>query len=161
MGVAGGPQGYVRQPRARVASSSACAVFGRSTQNARRLRHRGSAMARFGDDDVEKLKQFEAAANPNDPQQAALLDEMKKHVEKLSEMRKNEDPRVSFSTPEFKKAQRTFQDNFKKNFGRPVEWAMVKEHPWSTPQLRKIPPQTVDGEPWPLDADGKPIIADA
>merc|ERR1711988_1210670 len=105
MGVAGGPQGYVRQPRARVASCSACAVFGRSTQNARRLRHRGSAMARFGDDDVEKLKQFEAAANPNDPQQAALLDEM----------RKNEDPRVSFSTPEFKKAQRTFQDNFKKN----------------------------------------------
>lgn len=25
-----------------------------------------------------------------------------------------------------------------KNFGKPVEWALVKEYPWSTPQLRKI-----------------------
>lgn len=25
-----------------------------------------------------------------------------------------------------------------KNFGRPVEWALVKDHPWSTPQLRKL-----------------------
>lgn len=28
-------------------------------------------------------------------------------------MRKNEDPRLSFSTPEFKEAQRVFTDNFK------------------------------------------------
>ena len=28
-------------------------------------------------------------------------------------LRKNEDPRLSFSTPEFKEAQRTFSDNFK------------------------------------------------
>lgn len=25
-----------------------------------------------------------------------------------------------------------------KNFGKPVEWGMVKDHPWSTPQLRKL-----------------------
>jgi hypothetical protein len=25
-----------------------------------------------------------------------------------------------------------------KNFGKPVEWALVKDHPWSTPQLRKL-----------------------
>ena len=79
-------------------------------------------------------------------------------------MRKNEDPRLSFSTPEFKEAQRIFTDGFKvtgghcfcrlrcpaactpltrspllqKNFGKPVEWALVKDHAWSTPQLRKL-----------------------
>lgn len=31
----------------------------------------------------------------------------------LEEMRKNEDPRLSFSTPEFKEAQRIFTDAFK------------------------------------------------
>jgi len=31
----------------------------------------------------------------------------------LEEMRKNEDPRLSFSTPEFKEAQRMFTDNLK------------------------------------------------
>lgn len=25
-----------------------------------------------------------------------------------------------------------------KNFGRPVEYALVKEYPWSTPQLRRL-----------------------
>ena len=35
----------------------------------------------------------------------------------LEEMRKNEDPRLSFSTPEFKEAQRIFTDNFKVNHG--------------------------------------------
>lgn len=25
-----------------------------------------------------------------------------------------------------------------KNFGKPVEWALVKDYPWSTPQLRKL-----------------------
>ena len=101
----------------------------------------------------------------------------------LEDMRKNEDPRLSFSTPEFKEAQRIFTDGFKvseqaplrfrrpqplrgrplgahnldtrefaysrilllyvllypqKNFGKPVEWALVKDHAWSTPQLRKL-----------------------
>eukprot|EP00887_Chlorella_sp_A99_P007993 scaffold12.g7993.t1 len=84
---------------------------------------------------------------------------MRQHVKKLEEMRKNEDPRLSFSTPEFKEAQRAFTDGFKKNFGRPVEWAMVKDHAWSTPQLRKLDaPVDVDGNPWPLDAEGKPIL---
>ena len=85
-------------------------------------------------------------------------------VLQLEEMRKNEDPRLSFSTPEFKEAQRVFTDNFKvrlactsassppvtqaatdqdagtvqNNFGRPVEWALVKDYAWSTPQLRKL-----------------------
>ena len=31
----------------------------------------------------------------------------------LEDMRKNEDPRLSFSTPEFKEAQRVFTDGFK------------------------------------------------
>ena len=31
----------------------------------------------------------------------------------LDEMRKNEDPRLSFSTPEFKEAQRVFTENHK------------------------------------------------
>jgi hypothetical protein len=60
------------------------------------------------------------------------------HSAQLEDMRKNEDPRLSFSTPEFKEAQRAFTDGFKKNFGKPVEWALVKDHPWSTPQLRKL-----------------------
>ena len=34
-------------------------------------------------------------------------------VLQLEEMRKNEDPRLSFSTPEFKEAQRIFTDGFK------------------------------------------------
>ena len=25
-----------------------------------------------------------------------------------------------------------------KNFDRPVEWGMIKDYPWSTPQLRKL-----------------------
>lgn len=98
-------------------------------------------------------------------------------------MRKNEDPRLSFSTPEFKEAQRIFTDGLKvkrtrshqltrglehrlrgnptdmpactslhnvplldahaacvpqKNFGKPVEWGLIKDHAWSTPQLRKL-----------------------
>lgn len=114
----------------------------------------------------------------------------------LEEMRKNEDPRLSFSTPEFKEAQRIFTDAFKvrciilclvvhctqtrallciqfthlinnfqpfvfsqKNFGKPVEWALVKDYAWSTPQLRKLDkPVDVDGNPWPLDANGNPIL---
>lgn len=31
----------------------------------------------------------------------------------LEDMRKNEDPRLSFSTPDFKEAQRMFTDNLK------------------------------------------------
>ena len=63
---------------------------------------------------------------------------MRQHVKKLEDMRKNEDPRLSFSTPEFKEAQRTLTDSFKKNFGKPVEWGLVKDYAWSTPQLRKL-----------------------
>ena len=34
-------------------------------------------------------------------------------------------------------AQHT-QESTQKNFGKPVEWALVKDHDWSTPQLRKL-----------------------
>jgi hypothetical protein len=38
---------------------------------------------------------------------------MRSQLKKLQDMRKNEDPRLSFSTPEFKEAQRVFTDAFK------------------------------------------------
>ncbi|KAL4436801.1 hypothetical protein ABPG75_003940 [Micractinium tetrahymenae] len=114
---------------------------------------------KFTEQDSAKLKEFEKRADPNDRNAQALLDEMRQHIKKLEEMRKNEDPRLSFSTPEFKEAQRQFTDAFKKNFGRPVEYALVKDYAWSTPQLRKLDqPVDVDGNPWPLDAQGNPIV---
>merc|ERR1712032_1360764 len=74
-------------------------------------------------------------------------------------MRKNEDPRLSFCTPEFRESQRIFTDGFKKNFGRPVEWGLVKKYPWSVPKLEKLEvPVDVNGNPWPLDEAGKPIL---
>ncbi len=46
-----------------------------------------------------------------------------------------------------------------KNFGRPVEWGLIKDHAWSTPQLRKLDrPVDVEGNPWPLDSQGNPIL---
>ena len=43
-----------------------------------------------------------------------------------------------------------------KNFGRPVEWALVQDHAWSTPCLRKLDePVDVDGKPWAGDKGGK------
>jgi len=37
---------------------------------------------------------------------------------------------------------------------------MVKDYPWSTPQLRKLDvPVDKDGNPWPLDGNGKPVVA--
>eukprot|EP00878_Enallax_costatus_P017447 GHUV01018327.1.p1 GENE.GHUV01018327.1~~GHUV01018327.1.p1 ORF type:complete len:108 (+),score=38.66 GHUV01018327.1:457-780(+) len=90
------------------------------------------------DEDAQKLADFERQADPNDKEQQALLEEMRHHLKKLQDLKRNEDPRLSFCTPEFKEAQRTFTEAFKKNFGRPVEWALVKEYPWSTPQLRRI-----------------------
>ena len=107
------------------------------------------------------MEEFERRADPNDKEQMSLLDEMKRHTEKLAKMRELEDPRLSFTTPEFKEAQRIFQENYKKNFGRPIEYGMVKRYPWSTPTLMKLEvPIDVDGNPWPLDADGKPILKD-
>ncbi len=38
---------------------------------------------------------------------------MRAHTEKLAQYRKHEDPRLSFTTPEFKEASRIFSDNFK------------------------------------------------
>ncbi|KAI3425858.1 hypothetical protein D9Q98_007832 [Chlorella vulgaris] len=117
---------------------------------------------KFTQQDSDRLKEFEKRADPKDRNAQALLDEMRQHIKKassLEEMRKNEDPRLSFSTPEFREAQRQFTDAFKKNFGKPVEWALVKDYEWSTPALRKLEvPVDVDGNPWPVDKDGQPIL---
>jgi hypothetical protein len=80
--------------------------------------------------------------------------EMRAHTQRLAHFRKHEDPRLSFTTPEFKEASRQFQEAFKvwaalacgrftgheesrlypapcaqKNFGKPVEWGLVKQYP--------------------------------
>merc|ERR1712159_201993 len=113
----------------------------------------------FGQNDVNKLAEYESKVDKNDKEQMSLLEEMRRHVKKLEDLRKHEDPRLSFSTPEFREAQRIFTDNFKKNFGKPVEWAFVKKREWSKPQLVKLDkPVDVDGNPWPLDNQGKPIL---
>merc|ERR1712017_49788 len=106
---------------------------------------------------ANKFVEFEEKVDKNDKEQMSLLEEMRRHVKKLEDLRKHEDPRLSFSTPEFREAQRVFTDNFKKNFGKPVEWAFVKKYEWSKPQLVKLDkPVDVDGNPWPLDNQGKP-----
>ena len=80
---------------------------------------------------------YQKRVDPKNAQQQALLQEMQAHIKKvcsaqlisscnssntsgsesspwqLEEMRKNEDPRLSFSTPEFKEAQRSFTEGFK------------------------------------------------
>jgi hypothetical protein len=79
---------------------------------------------------------------------AKLLEEMREHTEALAKQRKHEDPRLSFSTPEFKK-----------NFGKPIEWGLIKRFPWSQPQLEKLEvPVDHEGNPWPMDKEGKPIL---
>jgi hypothetical protein len=90
-----------------------------------------------------------------------MSQEMRQHTKRLADMRKFEDPRLSFSTPEFRESQRIFTENFKKNFGKPVEWGLVKKYPWSTATLQKLDvPVDMQGKPWPLDAAGKPILKD-
>lgn len=48
-----------------------------------------------------------------EPERPTRTQEMKAFMKKLADIRKNEDPRMSFTTPEFKDAQRQFQDQFK------------------------------------------------
>lgn len=97
----------------------------------------------------------------NNPEVARLLEEMREHTAALAKQRKHEDPRLSFSTPEFKDFSRRFTENFKKNFGKPIEWAMIKRYPWSHPQLERLEvPVDPEGNPWPLDEHGKPILKD-
>merc|ERR1712118_631912 len=116
-------------------------------------RERGEASRALQERECEKR------VDPNNAEQMSLLEEMRAHTKKLEDMRKHEDPRLSFATPEFREAQRVFTDNFKKNFGRPIEWGLVKKYPWSAPVLKKLDvPVDPDGNPWPLDAEGKPIL---
>jgi hypothetical protein len=63
--------------------------------------------------DEAKLREFESRIDPSNKEQAGLLEEMRAHVDKLKAHRKHEDPRLSFSTPEFKEASRIFTENFK------------------------------------------------
>eukprot|EP00854_Cymbomonas_tetramitiformis_P020325 gene20325-24341_t len=111
--------------------------------------------------DASKLDDFESRADSGSKEQQSLLQEMREHTKKLAAFRKNEDPRLSFSTPEFRESSRIFTENFKKNFGKPVEYGLVKKYPWSTATLQKLDvPVDVQGNPWPLDENGKPILKD-
>ncbi|CAG9463670.1 unnamed protein product [Pedinophyceae sp. YPF-701] len=111
-------------------------------------------------EEKRKLDDFEKRVDKDDKEAMALLTEMREHIQKLEKQQRFEDPRLSFATPEFREAQRHFTDAFKKNFNRPVEYAMVKDFPWSTPALRKLDrPVDVKGNPWPLDSEGKPILS--
>ena len=69
--------------------------------------------AREQEGDEARLKEFESRIDPNNKEQLTLLEEMRAHTEKLAAHRKNEDPRLSFTTPEFKEASRIFTENFK------------------------------------------------
>ena len=64
-------------------------------------------------EDAAKITDFEARADKNDKEQVSLLEEMKAHEQYLRRMRQAEDPRLSFSTPEFKEASRVFTENLK------------------------------------------------
>mmetsp|Transcript_42107 Transcript_42107/g.51095 ORF Transcript_42107/g.51095 Transcript_42107/m.51095 type:complete len:124 (+) Transcript_42107:158-529(+) len=110
-------------------------------------------------EDEATLKSFQSRVDPNNKDQANLLQEMKAHTEKLNQLRGQEDPRLSFASPEFKEAQRLFTEQFKNNFNRPIEYAMVKKYPWSMPVLEKLEvPVDPKGNPWPMDNRGKPIL---
>ena len=51
---------------------------------------------------------------------------MRQHTKRLEQMREHEDPRLSFTTPEFKEAQRVFQENYKaRAFGARLSRSMV------------------------------------
>jgi hypothetical protein len=109
--------------------------------------------------DADTLKRFEGMDSGGNVEVAKLLEEMREHTEALAKQRKHEDPRLSFSTPEFKEFSRRFTDNFKKNFGKPIEWGLIKRFPWSQPQLEKLEvPVDHEGNPWPMDKEGKPIL---
>ncbi len=62
----------------------------------------------------------------------------------LEEMRKNEDPRLSFSTPEFKEAQRIFTDNFKVE-ARAVLPSTQRRPGFSTEQCSRAHRKTLGG----------------
>jgi hypothetical protein len=82
-------------------------------------------------------REFEKRVDPNDKNAQALLEEMRQHVKKLEDMRKNEDPRLSFSTPEFKEAQRIFTDGFKVS-GHQIHSQSLTIHPYQL--LTSSPP---------------------
>lgn len=79
----------------------------------------------------------DSSAAQADPAQAALLRELQQELGRLRAAKADEDPRLSFSTPAFKSAAAQFASAFRDNFGRPREWALVKEHPWSRPALAR------------------------
>lgn len=80
----------------------------------------------------------DSGAAAADPAQAALLRDLQAELAKLQRAKADEDPRLSFSTPAFKQASAQFAQAFRDNFGRPAEYALVKDHAWSAPALRKV-----------------------
>ena len=104
--------------------------------------------------DFENRSAVEAS---KDAKTQRLLSEMREHLATLEQQKANEDPRLSFTTPAFREAQRTFAQGYKTNFGRPIEYALVKDHPWSMPALRKLDrPIKPDGTPWAEDKKPAP-----
>jgi len=77
------------------------------------MAQRWTGGAQQGAEDAAKIKEFESRVDKNDKAQMDLLEEMKAHEAALRRHRQNEDPRLSFSTPEFKEASRIFTENFK------------------------------------------------
>ena len=72
------------------------------------MAQRWTGGAQQGAEDAAKIKEFESRVDKNDKAQMDLLEEMKAHEAALRRHRQNEDPRLSFSTPEFKEASRIF-----------------------------------------------------
>jgi DNA-binding GntR family transcriptional regulator len=80
-----------------------------------------------------------SAAAAADPEQARLLRDLQAELAQLkATAASSSDPRMTFSTPEFRQAAQQFAAGFRENFGRAREYAMVKDHPWSRPALRKV-----------------------
>ena len=83
---------------------------------------------------------------------------MRAHTEALNRQRKHEDPRLSFSTPEYKEFSASSPITSRRTSADPSS-GTVKRFPWSIPQLEKLEhPVDPDGNPWPLDDEGKPIL---
>lgn len=78
--------------------------------------------------DKATFEHFSNSGDPNDPERNHLLEEMRRHTDKLAKQRAHEDPRLSFSTPEYKEAQRRFTEVYKRR--RKLD---------RRPQLEKIP----------------------
>jgi len=77
----------------------------------------------------------DSGAAQADPAQAALLRDLQAELSKLRAQ-----------------AAAQFSSAFRDNFGRPREYAMVKDHAWSAPALRKVGGGQEEGKQEPSGA---------